>query len=175
MIKIKDFTEKGFKISWTLLNIGFDGSAIFRNQLNGEDIIDYAVSKVAYGDESLDVILLASSHASNKEEISELLKKLSKNERIGTKIEFKKWRVIYVSKHLPDIQDEYIQGLIELGDIWAMLDFPEDSPHIFQGRNNNITPKEYYNKENYERLLKAHKVWIDNEIAYIREANKQDC
>lgn len=168
MINIKDFIEKGFEITWTLLNLGFDGNTKFKNQLNGQDIIDYAISKVENGDESLDVVLLASSHTANTEEISELLKKLSNSEQVSVDVEFRKWRVIYVSKHLPDIQKDSIQGLIELGDIWALFDFPNDSPHVFQGRNNDITPKEYYTQENYERLLEIHRKWLDKESAYLR-------
>lgn len=168
MIKIKDFYEKEFRITWTLLNIGFDGSTIFKKQLTEQDIIDYAISKIEDGDESLDIVLLASSSASNPEEIKELLKKLSNNEKVDTNIEFRKWRVMYVAKHLPDIQNDYIQGLLDLGDIWAMFNFPDDSPHIFQGRNNSITPEEYYTQENYEKLLEIHQRWIKEEISYLR-------
>lgn len=168
MIKIKDFYEKGFQITWSLLNIGFDGSTIFKKQLTGQDIIEYAISKIEDGDESLDIVLLASSSASNPEEIKELLKKLSNNEKVDTNIEFRKWRVMYVEKHLSYIHNDYIQGLLDLGDIWAMLNFPDDSPHIFQGRNNSITPEEYYTQENYENLLETHKRWIKEETSYLR-------
>lgn len=168
MIKIRDFIEKGFRISWTLLNMGWDGSSKFKKQLAGQDIIDFAMSKMEDGDESIDVVLLASSHATNTEEISELLKRLSDGEEVNADIEFRKWRAIYVSKNLPDIQAEYIQGLIELGDIWAMLDFPDDSPHVFQGRNNSITPNEYYTQENYIKLLEKHREWVEKEIADLR-------
>lgn len=164
MIKIKDFRDKKIEITWTLLNMGFDGSEIFKKQLNGQDIIDYAVSKIEDGDDSLDVVLLASSYASNTEEISELLNNLSNNETLDVNREFRKWRVIYVSKHLPHIQEECILGLIELGDIWTMFDFPDDSPHVFQGRDNKINPNEYYTQENYERLLEIHKRWLDKEF-----------
>lgn len=168
MIKIRDFFEKGFGISWTLVNMGWDGSAKFKNQLAGQDIIDFAMSKMKDGDESIDVVLLASSHAANAEEISEILKRLSDGEDVNADNEFRKWRVMYVSKSLPDIRAEYIQGLIELGDIWAMLDFPDDSPHVFQGRNNSITPNEYYTQENYMRLLEKHRQWLEKEIADLR-------
>lgn len=168
MIKIKEFIEKGFEITWTLLNIGFDGSAKFKKQLDVQDIINYAINKMEDGDESLDVVLLASSHAANAEEISELLKNLSKSEKVNTDVECRKWRVLCVSKNLPNIQDEYIQGLIELGDIWLMFDFPDNSPHVFQGRNNSITPNEYYTQENYEKLLENHRKWLDKEIADLR-------
>lgn len=168
MIKIRDFIEKGFGISWTLLNMGWYGSAKFKRQLAGQDIIDFAMSKMEDGDESIDVVLLASSRATDTEEISELLKRLSGGEKVDADNELRKWRAIYVSKNLPDIQAEYMQGLIELGDIWALLDFPDDSPHVFQGRNNSITPNEYYTKENYIKLLEKHQEWLEKEIADLR-------
>jgi len=168
MIKIRDFIEKGFKISWTLLNIGWGGSAKFKRQLAGQDVIDFAMSKMEDGEELTDVVLLASSHATNAEEISKLLKRLSDGEEIDFDNEFRKWRAVYVSKNLPDIQVEYIQGLIELGDIWALFDFPDDSPHVFQRRDNSITPNEYYTRENYIRLLEKHQEWLEKEVADLR-------
>ena len=168
MIKIKDFIEIGFKISWTLLYIGFNGSEMFKKQLEGQDIINYTVTKMEEGDDSLDVVLLASTNVTNDNEINELLFKLSNSETIDYDIEYRKWRVIYVTKHLPNDQVDYIQGLIELGDIWAMLDFPDDSPHIFQGRNNSMTPNEYYTQENYFLLLKNHREWIEKEVSQLK-------
>ena len=137
-------------------------------QLEGQDIINYASTKIEEGDESVDVVLLASSHIVNTEEINELLIKLSKSEKVDCDIEYRKWRVIYVLKHLPNIHDDYIQGLIELGDIWASLDFPDDSPHVFQGKNNSITPNEYYTQENYIRLLESHREWLEKEITDLK-------
>lgn len=32
---------------------------------------------------------------------------------------------------------------------WHCLIFPDDSSYVFQGRNNSITPSEYYIQENY--------------------------
>lgn len=168
MMKIRNFIEKGFGISWTLLNMGWSGNVKFKKQLAGQDIIDFAMSKMEDGDESIDVVLLASSHAANEEEISEILKRLSDSEDVNADNEFRKWRAIYVSKNLPDIHAKYIQGLIKLGDIWTFLDFPDDSPHVFQGRNNSITPNEYYTQENYIKLLEKHREWVEKEITYLR-------
>lgn len=167
MIKIKDFTEKGFRVSWTLLNMGFNGNQLFSNQLGAKDIIDYAISKMEGGEESYEVILLASLNAANTGEIKKLLNKLSESEVEDYDIEYRKWIVTYVVKHLPSNQDDFIQGLITLGDIWAALDFPDDSPHVFQGRSNVITPNEYYTQENYIQLLESHNKWIVKEIARI--------
>ena len=167
MVKIKDFIEIGFKISWTLLNMGFNGSEMFKKQLEGQDIINYAVAKMEGGDDSLEVVSLASTNATNDNAIDELLVKMASNENIDNDVEYRKWRVIYVLKHLPNDQVDYIQGLIVLGDIWATLDYPNDSPHVFQGRNNLMTPNEYYTQENYFQLLKNHREWIDKEVSQV--------
>jgi hypothetical protein len=164
MIKINDFLEKEFEITWTLLNLGYDKNSKFKNLIAGQDIIDFAINKIKDTAESIDIALLAGAHAMDAEEISELLKKMSDNEEADVNTEFRKWRVIYVLKNLPSIKTEYIQGLIELGDIWAALDFPDDSPHVFQGRNNCIAPSDYYTQKNYIKLLKKHRKWIEKEI-----------
>ena len=49
-----------------------------------------------------------------------------------------------------NIQGGFIMPISsKLGDIWAYLEFPPDSPHVFQGINNEITPEEYYTMQNY--------------------------
>lgn len=168
MIKIKDFIEQGFQISWTLLHMGFSGGDKIKKQLTGQDIINYAITKIEEGDESVEVVLLAGSHNVNTEEINDLLIRLSKNEKVDYNIEYRKWRVIYLLKHLPNIHDDYIQGIIKIGDIWAALDFPDDSPRVFQGLNNSITPIEYYTQENYIRLLENNRAWLNKEIAELK-------
>ncbi len=168
MIKIKDFIETGFEVSWTLLYLGVNGSEIFKNQLDGQDIIDYAAAKMKEGDDSLDVVLLANANAANIDEINELLFRLSNYEVVDCDDEYRKWQIIYVLKHLPDEHADYIQGLTELGNIWTMLGFPDDSPHVFQGRNNSMTPEEYYTRENYLLLLDKHREWIEKEISQLK-------
>jgi len=169
MMKITDFIENDIKVSWKLLYLGFGGDAKFSGQLTGRDIVSYAISKSEENDCPLDVILLASANERNTEEIRGLLKKLSSDENTDIDIEFRKLRVLYVIQHLPNIDEEYIQGLIKLGDIWAHFDFSSDSPHAFQGLNNTITPEKYYTKENYEKLLQSHRNWIKQEIFELKQ------
>lgn len=167
MIKLDDFKKYGLNITWTIVDIGYN-SEKFKHLLNAQDIINYSIELLENGDRSLDVTLLASANGGNIEEISELIRKLAKNETKNYNIEFKKWRVIYLINYLPKNQKDYIQGLIDIGDIWAMFDFPYDSPHVFQGRNNSITPAEYYTQENFVKLMKSHEIWIENELADLR-------
>lgn len=44
MIQLKDFKDKGFNVSWKLINIGFHGSEEFYEELSSKDIINYAIS-----------------------------------------------------------------------------------------------------------------------------------
>jgi hypothetical protein len=167
MIKLEDFQKLGIPITWKLIDIGFKGSEMFANQLLPSDILDYATDKMSGNDENTDLFDLACEYETNIWEIDRYVKKLSSMENSKTDIEFKKWRVVYVLKNLPDIDTEFIQGLIDLGDIWVEFDFPEDSPHIFQGRNNCITPQQYYTLDNYYDLLLRHQNWAKNEIEQI--------
>jgi hypothetical protein len=56
---------------------------------------------------------------------------------------------------------------MSLFDFWAQLDYPIDSPHVIQGRGNNITPEEYYTQENYDNIYNMHVDWLKKEIKYI--------
>ena len=93
------------------------------------------------------------------EEINKILKKLSLKEKTTFNLEFRKWRIIYVINTIKNIdKNDYISGLIELGDLWEKLGYPQDTPHIIQGRFNTFTPEEYYTEENYKFLLIKHKI-----------------
>ena len=149
MICLKDFIDNKIPITWKLINIGYKGSNTFKNELLTEEILNYAI-KCAFDDKIQDTNLeqLACEYKENIEQIDIYIKKLADSEDSDYATEFKKWRAIYIKKELKK-QSNYLTGLIQLNDIWNKFDFPEDSPYILQGVNNNITPKEYYTEENY--------------------------
>lgn len=167
MIKIEDFEELKLKITWKLLDIGFMGSETFRNELSSQEVIDYAIFEMSNDNNDEDVIGLACEYSKNTYDVNDYLKKLVSKENTTYEIEFRKWRVVYVKKQLIEPADDYLNGLLELGDIWVKFDFPEDSPHIFQGINNNIAPGQYYTEENYKKLFEKHLMWISDEINHI--------
>jgi hypothetical protein len=168
MIKIEDFRELEFKITWRLIDIGFMGSETFRNELSSQEIIDYAIFVCNNNINDEDIINLACEYSENIDKVDSYLKNLVSKERTSNEIELKKWRVVYVKKQLSKPSTDFISGLIELGDIWAKFNFPEDSPHIFQGINNDITPEQYYTEENYKKLLKTHFIWLSDEISKLK-------
>ena len=168
MIKLKYLKNAEFKITWKAIDIGFKGNAIFSNELSARDIIDYALLQMEKGIEDETVAELACEYDTNGEEVNRLVKILANKENTDYSIEFRKWRVLCIAKSLPNEETEHISGLIELGDIWVEFDFPEDSPHVFQGRGTDITPEQYYTKENYKKLLKTHEDWIKEEIKQLK-------
>ncbi len=166
MIKINNFEKNNLKITWTAIEIGLQGYKFFPQQLDYSDIVEYAVKLLV--DELADneeVILLASCNVSNFEEIKDLVSQLKSNENLNCTLELRKWVVLALDNLLHNINiDDYIDGLNEITHFWSMFDYPEFSPHQVQGRKNEISPKDYYSKENYKKILNTHKNWLTNEF-----------
>ena len=55
-------------------------------------------------------------------------------------------------------------GLTEL---WLELGDTADSSHIIQGKDNRISPVEYYTDANYDYLYKKNKCWLKDEIHFL--------
>lgn len=168
MIKIKEFKDYNLKVTWKLLYLGFRGDTLFKDQFSANDILDYAIEQLESENCDKLVYELANEQESDSEEISKLLEKLSINENLN-ELELRKLRAVIMLKHLAVKNKNFINGLMELGDLYIQLNFPKDSPHIIQGRNNNITPDQYYTKENYDNLYKKHLLWLKNEIKFIQQ------
>lgn len=176
MIQLKDFKDKGFNVSWKLINIGFHGSEEFYEELSSKDIINYAISILEsdFKDSVYKRLVeeIACEYEENYKKLDYNIKELVKLENnIDYKLEFRKWVYMYVSINLKKNSDN-IQGLIELTELWAKLDFPDFSPHIVQGVNNDIIPQDYYTTENYNYLLRKHFEWLEGELKNIQNEEK---
>lgn len=77
MIKLNNFKQYGFYITWKLINIGFRGNDIFKYNLEARDIINYAIEKIENNSEDNLIYELASMYETETEEINKILKKLS--------------------------------------------------------------------------------------------------
>jgi len=168
MRKLENIKIKGFCITWKLIDLGYKGCDYFQNELSTREIIDYAIS-IMMDDENTDNIItdLACEYETQEDKVDRYVKQLAEKENTEYDLEYRKWRVLYVMQNLPNPEMEFINGLIELGDIWAKFDFPSDSPHVYQSRQNDMTPEQYYTQENFSKLLSKHKEWIDSEVNHI--------
>lgn len=164
MIKIESVKQLGLSITWRLLYI-----AICEKQLQGEDVIEFAFEKLEKGDDRSEVCELAGTYADEQEEIKKLLWDLISQENTQNSFEKRKLRAAIVSDVLEIKNDNYINGLMELTDLWSSLGYPDDSPHTIQGRDNHITPSEYYSVDNYNILYQKNVDWLRTELAYLRQ------
>lgn len=171
MITLAEFKRLNLKITWKLINIGFKNNKYFGNMLSAEEVIGYAIEQLLNCDNDI-IIQLAGESVDNTTEIMTDVHILAEHEDTEYSKEFRKWRVMYVIKSLPNIKTEFITGLVELGDIWAYLDFPNDSPHLFQGKGNSLEPKQYYTQNNYNELLNKHRIWIEDELKELNDTDK---
>ncbi len=169
MMKISDIKQKGFKITWKLLDIGFRGSELFAGELLEKDIIEYAISQLEVSGDDSQIVELSCIQENESDEINMTLHKIAVGESTNYDFELRKWRAMYVLYHIGLQQSDCVQGLISLGDIWAKLDFPDDSPHVYQGRFNSIRPEDYYTDEFYQELYQKNMDWLENEMKYIQE------
>ncbi|MBD5480195.1 MAG: DUF2247 family protein [Lachnospiraceae bacterium] len=65
-----------------------------------------------------------------------MLDELAEQENAQDDFEGRKIRAVIVSNALRVKNDDYINGLLDLTDLWIDLGCPNDSPHIIQGREN---------------------------------------
>lgn len=163
MIKLDLVANIGFSITWKFIYYGFKGSEIFRDQLKASDIVNYAINCLQNEDADALIDELACTYPDEEDSVHHILHQLATQEISDEDLELRKWQYIYVMQHFPRKNENYINGLIELGDTWAALDFPDHSPHVFQGVNNHIPPQSYYTMENYERMYKKHLDWLVSE------------
>jgi hypothetical protein len=98
MIRINEFKDYHFKITWRLLYLGFRGSYLYADQLLAKDIINYAIERLE--DEKCNNLIcdLASEYESNIDDIHMLLKKIVDKEPSNEIIELKKLRVVLLLK-----------------------------------------------------------------------------
>ena len=163
-IKFEDFKKYNVGIDWNILKLGFYGFAYMKPQFDKNDIERYACNILSKSsNDNYNVALLASAKSLDDFEVSESLNKLVDNKSMEK--DKRKWIAIYLLKTLDALDDkDYINGLVTVGDVWAMFDFPDFSPHIIQGKNNNITPTEYYTEDNYITIKNVNREWAYKQI-----------
>ncbi len=100
-------------------------------------------------------------------DILDIMYDLANEENSQDELENRKLRAVLLSRHLKQKNNNCIDGLMELTDLWIELGCPNDSPHIIQGKDNQINPIEYYTDDNYNYLFKRNEEWLKREIDFI--------
>lgn len=162
MIKIEDVKELKFTITWRLLYRGN-----LKKQLKVDDIVEYAIEQLEKGNDTIEICELAGCCDSDLDDLLNILYELVNKENSQDEFEDRKLSAVIVSNCLKDKNDNCIDGLMKLTDLWIELGYPSDSPHIIQGQDSNISPMEYYTDDNYNYLYERNIKWLKNEITFL--------
>lgn len=163
MIKLNEIKQLGLSVTWRLLYIGVQSK-----QIEADEVIEYAVKKLEEGNEQEEVYELAGAYAEEYEEICNVLWKLAEQEDTQNDIENRKIRAVIVDKALKVKNDNCINGLMDITDLWIGLGYPDDSPHVIQGMENGMSPSEYYTLDNYNFLYAKNVEWLRMELEELR-------
>ncbi len=169
-MKIEDFTNMNIKITWTLILICFNSNRLLRNSeyertfISANEVINYAVGFLEYT-ENDDIVSLAILRSGEKEDVLNILKKLSESENGDYSLEFRKFRSMYIYENLPSRNDDFMHGILKISELWDKFGFPEDSPNIYFEFKN-------YSQENFNKLLDIHNSWLKSEFEFIRNESQ---
>ena len=164
---IQKLQALGFKITWTLLKIGYEGQDFLPKLISSDAISQYAECLVETMESGYELIVQLISPA-DEMEFCQVLEKLAQAEKVQQSVQQRKLRVYVVLEALETLPNDYFNGLLELTDTWVSLGLPDDCPHVVQGRNNSYTPQEYYTQDMFDSLLAKNKQWAKAEIEYIK-------
>ena len=165
MKRLEAMRDAGLPVTWGTVLVGWRGPGKHDRLVDAADVIAHAVDAIAAGDASQPVATLAAVDPAESEEIATTLAVLAQRERSDLQREQRKWRALLLKETLDELPSKPLYALLALTSFWEKFGFPEDGPHVVQGRGNQLSPADYYSQRNYEVLLNAHRAWLQNELA----------
>jgi hypothetical protein len=156
-------------VNWGTILVGLRGPGKVAPLLSESDAVEYAQNVIEKtGGETAFLASDIAYGGGDAEAIKQALFTLAKLQGCNLELEERKWRLVLLKKTLAELGDDPIYDLIRLTEFWEQFDYPEDSPHQVQGRNSSDTPENYYTHDNFDMVLKKHKIWIREEELRIR-------
>ena len=162
MIKIADIKELNLNVTWRMLYRG-----ILEKQILISEIVEYAMEQLEKGDDRIEICELAGSNDNDLDDVINILYELADGEKSWDDFEYRKLRAVRVNNFLKEKHTNCIDGLMGLTELWLELGDTDDSPHIIQGKDNNISPVEYYTDANYNYLYEKNKHWLKEEVDFL--------
>jgi hypothetical protein len=166
---LTDLRDTGLRVNWRTLLIGLDGPGKYPPLITLAEVCAFADEQLAASTappEGAVALVVASSE--DPAEIRTILRKLADEEKSEPARELRKWRVVLLKHVMAELPVDPLYGLLALTEFWERFDFPSDSPHVVQGRGNQIAPLDYFTEDNYSHLLQKHRDWIRTEATELR-------
>lgn len=167
MNKLEELTKMNFKVTWKLIKIGYLGLEFIQPQLDRKDISDYACIYLKNANDNLEQIVQLIDEKNDEYEFIQILEKLSNSENSDIELQIRKWVIYLTKKMLENLDDNYVEGLLNITEFWVSLGQPSISPHILQGVENSITVQDYYTEYMYNIIVNKHIKWVEEEIEKI--------
>lgn len=156
----------GFKISWKLISIGLYGNDEIPVSLTYDDVLKYLDSLLTDIDEQTDNIIALVCEKEDSTKFDKLLKDLANNDKSNIVIEKRKWRACLLKKLIDNINEDCLQGLLELMDFWVSMGKPDNCPQTFPSTDNKSV-QDYFTQASYEFNLNKNLEWLNEEIQII--------
>jgi Uncharacterized protein conserved in bacteria (DUF2247) len=168
---IKELQELGLKVGWGTILIGWNWTTRGLGLVGPDEIRDFALQELQRPGSSANqeaITELIGLRDDESERIGQIIRQIARTEIYDPTIETRKWRLLLLHNLLRRLPPDPIYGLTGLTEFWQDCGFPEDSPHIVQGRDNAIDPFEYYTETNYQEVLDKHRGWEILELESLR-------
>lgn len=170
---LEKMTSDDVPVNWSTVLLGWYGPGKYDRQLSVADIAAYAQELIEANPEQPNAVLkLAGAHDDETEMVESSLKQLTALESDDKNTEVRKWRLYLLKELEPTLGDDPISGLIQLTEFWEKFDYPDDSPHVVQGRGNDQDPQQYYTQENFLNVRKRHREWMKREEAFLKGSTR---
>jgi hypothetical protein len=161
-------------LNWTTILVGWEGPGKLPRQLSSSEVASYAARMIEKSPEQpVEVFQLADASVGEDDKIYRLIRNLSAQEASDRNFETRKWRLFLLEEAMKELGDDPIYGLLHLSEFWEKFDYPADSPHEIQGRNNQYPPEAFYTDETFQRIIASHRQWLNDETTYLKIHSKQ--
>lgn len=166
MNKLCVLKNMGFKISWNLISIGLYGDGEIPPLITHMDVVDYLDSLLTDIDEQTGNII-ALICEEDRVKFDRLLKKFASKDNSNIAIQKRKWRVYLLKDLIDNINEDGLQGMLELMEFWASMGMPDDCPQAFPNSDEKKSIQEFFTQTSYELNLNKNQEWLNKEIQSI--------
>jgi hypothetical protein len=173
MNPLHDLEHLGFRVGWRTALVGWDGPAANERQVDGQQIVELAVSRLSRSPSLQGAALeLASLEGHETEEIDRLLRELAHREHASEELELRKWRFLLLQRCLDALSEDPLYTWIALAEFWQSFGNPGDCPEIIRSFEER-PPTARFTTESRQELVSDHQRWLATEHTAISSTESQ--
>ena len=157
----------GFKISWKLIAVGLFGNDEIPPSITRFDVVEYLDSLLTSINKQTDDIIMLICEKDDSAKFDRILRELAREDASDIVIQKRKWRACLLKGLIDNINEDCLQGLLELMDFWVSMGKSADCPQFFPSSDNKNAGQDYFTQASYKFNLNKNRQWLDEEILSI--------